>query len=225
MDDGSRRVEVEFIADFVCPWCYLGWRRLEQAAKERPAIRVDIRWSPFLLNPHLPAEGMDRRDYLRIKFGGEAAARRVYERIGEAGESTGIHFRFERMGRTPNTVQAQRLILWADDRGEAEPLIERLFRALFEEGRDIGSREELLDQVAAAGLDRVAAARFLAGEEHLDDVLRAHVAAERRGVRGIPVFVVDRRQGINGAQPPEVLAALLDLAGVDPPQRSPARTA
>lgn len=225
MDDGSRRVEVEFIADFACPWCYLGWRRLEQAAKERPAIRVDVRWSPFLLNPHLPAEGMDRSDYLRIKFGGEAAARRVYERIVEAGGDAGIRFRFEMMRRTPNTVHAQRLILWAEDRGEAGPLIDRLFRALFEEGRDIGSKEELLDQVAAAGLDRVAAGRFLAGEERLDDVLRAHVAAERRGVRGIPVFVVDGRQGINGAQPPEVLAALFDLAGVDPVERHPAPTA
>lgn len=210
--DERTRVEVEFIADFACPWCYIGWRRLQLAAGLRP-VEVDVRWRPFLLNPHLPMEGMDRAAYLRIKFGGEASVARIYRRIGEAGEESGIDFRFERMRRTPNTVHAQRLTCFAEAEGHgSSALIERLFKALFEEGADIGSKDVLLEQAAAAGLDRSAVMTFLESEEGLDEVLRSHVQAERRGVRGVPVFVVGGAHAIDGAQPPEVLAALLDLA-------------
>lgn len=216
MADGSPvRVEVEFIADFACPWCYIGWRRLALAARLRP-VELDVRWSPFLLNPHLPADGMERADYLRIKFGGEDNARRIYARVRQAGRDSGIDFRFELMRRTPSTVHAQRLILWSRGRGAEHLLIERLFAALFEEGIDIGHQDALLDQAEAVGLDRAAAAGFLAGDDRLEEVLRSHVLAERRGVRGVPVFVVDRQHAIDGAQPPEVLAALLDLAAVPP---------
>lgn len=215
MDEVKKRVEVEFIADLSCPWCYIGWRRLLQAAELRPSVALEVRWSPFLLNPHLPADGMDRGDYLRIKFGGEAAARRIYDRIREAAADSGIAFRFDRMARTPNTLDAQRLILWAQSLGRGRALIERLFRALFEEGRDVGRKDELARQAADAGLDGAAVETFLSGDDRLDEVLEAHVIAERRGVRGIPVFVVDGSHGINGAQPAEVLAALLDLARAD----------
>lgn len=208
----EQRLEVEFIADLACPWCYIGWRRLEQAAALRPAIVVRPVWRPFLLNPHLPEDGMDRAEYVRAKFGGEAAARRIYERIGAAGRDAAIDFRFERMARTPNTVHAQRLILFAAVRNQERPLVEALFRALFEEGRDIGSVDELVGVAAAAGLDGRAARRLLEGDDFTDAVLQAHVLAERRGIRGVPVFVVGGRQAISGAQPPEVLATLLDVA-------------
>jgi len=210
-------LEVEFIADLACPWCYIGWRRLEQAAGLRPALAVKPIWRPFLLNPHLPEDGMDRAEYVRAKFGGEAAARRVYERIAAAGREAAIDFRFERMARTPNTVHAQRLILFATARQRERPLVEGLFRALFEEGRDIGSVDELVGLAVAAGLDGRAARRLLEGEDLTEAVLQAHVLAERRGVRGVPVFVVGGRQAISGAQPPEVLATLLDVA-VTPPR-------
>lgn len=214
MDEDTRAsVEVEFIADFACPWCYIGWRRLGQASALRP-VELRVRWSPFLLNPHLPAEGMDRADYLRIKFGGEENAGRIYTRIAQAGRESGIDFHFERMRRTPNTAHAQRLVLWAQDLGLERPLIDRLFAALFEEGIDIGRKEALLEQAASVGLERVAAEAFLAGDGRLEEVLRAHVLAERRGVRGVPVFVVGGQHAIDGAQPPEVLAALLDLGSV-----------
>lgn len=215
-DVKKRLIDVEFIADFACPWCYIGWRRLEQAARLRPGVELRVRWRPFLLNPHLPAEGMDREDYLRIKFGSEANAERIYARITAAGRECGIDFRFDLMRRTPNTAHAQRLVLWAQDAGEEHALIERLFRALFEEGRDITRKTELVDQAVAAGLDGSAAESFLAGDGRLEEVLRAHALAERRGVRGVPVFVVGGQHAIDGAQPPEVLAALLDLAVVPP---------
>lgn len=212
-------VEVEFVADFACPWCYIGWRRLSQAATLRP-VAIDVRWSPFLLNPHLPAEGMDRAEYLRIKFGGEANAARIYARIAEAGQMSGIDFRFERMRRTPNTAHAQRLVLFARAQRMDGALIERLFAALFEQGIDIGDKDALLDQAVLSGLDAHAVRAFLAGDDRLADVLRAHVAAERRGLRGVPVFIVDGKHAIDGAQPPEVLAALLDLAAVPAADRA-----
>ena len=208
----DRTIEVEVIADLACPWCYIGWRRLEQAVALRPGLQVRPVWRPFLLNPHLPAEGMDRGEYTRIKFGGEAAAHRIYERIGQAGRDAGITFHFERMRRTPNTVHAQRLILFAAALGREQALIERLFVALFEEGRDIGRKDELQAQAEAVGLQREAVRRFLAGEEQGEAVLHGHALAERRGVRGVPVFVVGGQHAINGAQPPEVLATLLDVA-------------
>lgn len=214
-DERPVPVEVEFIADFACPWCYIGWRRLAQAATLRP-VDLEVRWSPFLLNPHLPAEGMDRADYLRIKFGGEANAQRIYARIEEAGRESGIDFQFARMRRTPNTIHTQRLVLWSRGLGQERALVDRLFAALFEEGVDIGCKDALVDQAAAAGLDAAAARAFLSGDDRLEDVLRAHVLAERRGVRGVPVFVAARQHAIDGAQPPEVLAALLDLAAVPP---------
>jgi predicted DsbA family dithiol-disulfide isomerase len=205
-------IDVDFIADLACPWCYIGLARLDRARAMRPDWPVRLRWWPFLLNPTLPPEGMDRAAYLRAKFGGGAAARQVYQRIVESAQGDGIAFAFERMKRTPNTILAQRLILFAEQQGRGEELARVLFRALFEEGRDIGHLETLLELAATAGFDRKRAEAFLRSEEQAKDIVVAHQRAERLGVRGVPVFVVDREQAIAGAQPPEVLAGLLDVA-------------
>jgi len=205
-------IEVDYVADLACPWCYIGLKRLDRARALRPDKPVRVRWWPFLLNPFLPPEGMDRAEYVRAKFGGDVAARRVYERITEAGREDGIAFAFERMPRTPNTVLAQRLVLWAQESGSADALIERLFEALFVEGRDIGKREVLVELAGEAGLDPDAARTFLAGDALAAEILRAHQQAERLGVRGVPVFIVERAHAVSGAQPPEVLAGLLDVA-------------
>jgi predicted DsbA family dithiol-disulfide isomerase len=205
-------IEIELIADLACPWCYLGLARLERARALRPALEVRLRWWPFLLNPQLPPDGMDRQTYLRTKFGGEAVARGIYERIRAAGREDGVEFAFERMTRTPNTLLAQRLILWADEQGRGEALIRALFEALFGRGGDIGRAADLIEIAGAVGLERTAVAGFLAGDRQRAAVLDRHREAERLGIRGVPVFVVDRDQVIAGAQPPEVLAGLLDLA-------------
>jgi predicted DsbA family dithiol-disulfide isomerase len=205
-------IDVDYIADLACPWCYIGLVRLDRARAMRPGWPVRLRWWPFLLNPTLPPEGMDRAAYLRAKFGGDAAARQIYRRIVDSAQDDGIAFAFERMKRTPNTILAQRLILFAEPQGGGEALIRVLFRALFEQGRDIGHLETLLDLAEAAGLERAGAEAFLRSAEGTKDVLAAHQRAERLGVRGVPVFVVDREQAIAGAQPPEVLAGLLDVA-------------
>ncbi len=213
MDGGHRPpIEVDLIADLACPWCYIGLVQLDRARAMRPDWPVRLRWWPFLLNPHLPPEGMDRATYLRAKFGGDDAARQVYQRIVESARDDGIAFAFERMKRTPNTVLAQRLILYAERQGRGEDLIRVLFRALFEEGRDIGHLETLLELAESAGFDRAAALSFLRSEDQAKEIILAHQRAERLGVRGVPVFVVDREQAIAGAQPPEVLAGLLDVA-------------
>jgi predicted DsbA family dithiol-disulfide isomerase len=208
----TRPIEVGLIADLACPWCHLGLVRLDRARAMRPHLPVRLRWWPFFLNPQLPPEGMDRQTYLRAKFGGEAAARSVYERIVAAGRADGVHFAFERMTRTPNTLLAHRLILLADEQGRAEAAIRALFEALFIDGRDIGDPAQLCAIGAAAGLDPAEVATFLAGERRRSEVVAAHRQAERLGVRGVPVFVFDDQQVIAGAQPAEVLVGLLDLA-------------
>jgi predicted DsbA family dithiol-disulfide isomerase len=205
-------IEVALIADFACPWCHLGLARLDRARALRPELAVRLRWWPYFLNPHLPPEGMERQAYLRAKFGGERAAKNIYERILAAGRADGVEFRFERMPRTPNTLLAHRLILLADERGLGETLIRALFQALFVDGRDIGQSDELIELAAAAGLERSLVTDFLVGDRHRATVIGSHREAERLGVRGVPVFVVDPPQVISGAQPPEVLVGLLDLA-------------
>jgi predicted DsbA family dithiol-disulfide isomerase len=205
-------IDVDLIADLACPWCYIGLARLDRARAMRPDWPVRLRWWPFLLNPSLPPEGMDRAAYLRAKFGGDEAARQVYRRIVESAQGDGIAFAFERMKRTPNTILAQRLILFAEQQDRGEDLIRILFRALFEQGRDIGHLGTLLELAEQAGFERAAAEAFLRSEEQAKEIVAAHQRAERLGVRGVPVFVVDREQAIAGAQPPEVLAGLLDVA-------------
>jgi predicted DsbA family dithiol-disulfide isomerase len=206
----SAPIEVDFVADLACPWCFLGLVRLDRARAMRPDWPVRVRWRPFLLNPHMPPEGMDRATYVRRKFGGNA--KEVYRRIEDSARADGVEFAFERMPRTPNTTLAHRLILFAEERGAADPVIRALFRALFQEGRDV-SRPEVLAAVAEeVGLEREEVSEFLSGDRLKREVLAAHQEAERIGIQGVPVFIVDREHAITGAQPPEVLADLLDVA-------------
>jgi predicted DsbA family dithiol-disulfide isomerase len=210
-------IRVDMIADLACPWCYIGLARLEAAAASRPGVTLDLRWWPFLLNPQLPPDGMDRQTYLRAKFGSDSQAAQIYARIEAAGHDAGIPFAFEAMPRTPNTVQAQRLVLIAQERRQTMPdqphrLIRRLFEALFEEGQDIGRRDTLKALALAAGLEQATIDELFAGTAYNADVLHGHQRAEMMGVRGVPVYIVAGEHVISGAQPAEVLAGLFDLA-------------
>jgi predicted DsbA family dithiol-disulfide isomerase len=215
----SAAIEVDLVADLACPWCYLGLVRLDRARAMRPDREVRVRWRPFFLNPGMPPEGMDRADYLRRKFGGDA--RQVYRRIEDSGRVDGVTFAFERMPRTPNTLLAHRLILFAEEQGKADAVIRALFRALFEEGRDVGRADVLAKIAADAGLDALEAQGFLAGDRLAREVDAAHARAERSGIRGVPVFIFDHEHAITGAQPPEVLVGLLDLAAPAPAEAAP----
>lgn len=203
-------IQVDFVADLACPWCYLGLVRLDRARAMRPEWLVRVRWRPFFLNPHMPPEGMDRATYVRRKFGGNA--KEVYQRIEESGRADGIEFAFERMPRTPNTTLAHRLILFAEEQGAGDAVIRALFRALFQEGRDVSRRNVLTAVAAEAGLDSDAVSEFLSSERLEREVIAAHQQAERAGIHGVPVFIVEREHAITGAQPPEILADLLDVA-------------
>lgn len=208
-------VAVEMIADLACPWCYLGLVRLEKAFALRPSIPVKLSWWPYLLNPQLPKEGMDRQTYLRAKFGGDAQAKQTYQRIRDAGAEEGVPFAFDKMQRTPNTVAAQRLILLAESQGQGLTLIRTLFKALFEEGVDIGKIEALTALGETAGMARPDMEALFAGNDFGADIIRGHQRANMMGVQGVPVYMIEREHVISGAQAPEVLAGLLDLACTD----------
>lgn len=213
--DDQKTITVDMIADFACPWCYLGLVRLDKARALRPALNVGLRWWPYMLNPQLPKEGMDRRTYLRAKFGGDAKAGQIYQRIEEVGLQEGMAFAFDKIRRTPNTVAAQRLVLMAQEQGQGETIIRVLFKAFFEDGVDIGSSDEVCRLGETAGLARSDIETLFSGDAHSADIIRGHQRAQMMGVQGVPVYVVDQQHVIAGAQAPEVLAGLLDVASTE----------
>jgi len=207
-------MRIDVFADAVCPWCYIGRRRLERARAMRPAAQLDIHWRPFQLNPWMPAEGMSRAEYLAAKFGA-VDADRVYDNVRRVGAGEGIAFDFDRIAHTPNTIDAHRAIRWA--RAVAGPeaedaLIEALFRAYFEEGEDIGDVAVLTGLVREAGLDGAAAAAHLLGDLDRDAVAAEDAKARQMGVQGVPCFIVEGRFAVSGAQEPEYFMPLFDLA-------------
>jgi predicted DsbA family dithiol-disulfide isomerase len=175
----------------------------------------DLTWRPFLLNPDMPRVGMARSDYIVRKFGGEDRARRLYNSISEIGRAEGVLFRFDRIRRTPSSVDAHRLVRWAASFGRGAEMVEALFSAYFTDGYDIGDMAVLLAIVVACGLDAQLARNFLQGAEHGDTVHADNLRAHRLGINGVPCFVVSGRHAIAGAQEPEVIERLFDVAAVE----------
>jgi len=185
----------------------VGKRRLERALKTWDGVLVNIRWRPFQLNPTMPRNGMDRRQYLDTKFGSPAAAQAIYDQVSTAGTEEGIQFAFERIVRTPNTFAAHRLIWLAGHHGKQDDMVELLFRQYFLEGGDIGTIETLSQAAAHAGLDRAAIETFLTGDEGIEAVKAEEAAGHRVGIRGVPYFVLNGAHALSGAQPPEQFLA------------------
>ena len=197
---------VDVVSDVVCPWCFIGKRNLEAALAGLPdGDQAQVRWHAFELNPDLPAEGVDRRGYLEAKFGGPVRAAEIYARVREAGVRAGIAFDFEAIARQPNTREAHRLIAWSQAQGDAGPLVERLFRAYFVEGRFVGDRDTLAALAADAGLDADAVRAWLASGEGADAIEAAEARARSLGIGGVPFFIFDGKVGLSGAQPPEAI--------------------
>lgn len=209
------RLSIDVVHDLVCPWCFLGVRRLRRTLRSRPDLLFELNWRPFLLNPDMPRSGMSRADYVVRKFGGEDRARRLYASIAEIGRTEGVLFRFERIRRTPSSVDAHRLARWAARYGRAGEMVEALFSAYFTDGHDIGDVMVLSAVAAACGLDGGAARRFLLGDDEIDQVHAENLRAHRLGINGVPCFVVAGRHAIAGAQEPEVIERLLDVAAVE----------
>ena len=206
---------LDIYSDTICPWCFIGKRRLERALEQRPQARVTMRWRAFQLNPGMPTEGMDRQAYLRAKFGQPERAQRIYDAIRAAGKSEGIDFAFDRMKRTPNTLRSHRLLRMAWEEKCQDEVIEALFRAYFLEARDIGNDTVLADVAASVGMDRTAIVRFLDGELYATEVEQEDRSARRLGISGVPCFIFNRRYALSGAQEPEAFFQLFDLARVD----------
>ncbi len=207
-------VPLDILSDPICPWCYIGHAQLSRALEAAPGHPFALAWHPFMLNPAMAPEGMDRRAYLEAKFGGREAAARVYARIDQAAQGAGLDLDLGAIERTPSTLDAHRLIHWAGIEGRQTAVVARLFAAYFREGRDIGDRAVLRRIAEAAGLDGVAIARLLASDADADDIRARDAHARERGVSGVPTFVVARRHVVTGAQPPELWAQVIgELTG------------
>ncbi len=205
-------MEIDIFSDTICPWCFIGKRRLERALAERPQPNLTVHWRAFQLNPDMPAEGMDRQHYLEVKFGGEANAKAVYDQVRTAGKSEGIDFGFEAMKRTPNTVASHRLIRHAGESGQQDPVVQALFDAYFLRGEDIGDLDVLTAAATACGLDGAAARAFLETDAEAEAVRAEDRAARQAGISGVPCFIFNGQHALAGAHPPEVLHQLFDLA-------------
>ena len=206
------RLDIDIAFDLICPWCYLGVRRLRRALRARPDIIPELLWRPFLLNPDIPPNGVSRAEFIARKFGGEDRARRLQNALTDLGRAEGIGFRFDLMGRVPSSINAHRLVRYAVREGLGEIMVEALFYAYFADGLDIGDVIRLATVAGRVGLDPQAALAFLRSGEEAEAVHTENLRAHRLGVNGVPCFIIAGQQAIAGAQEPEVLERLLDVA-------------
>ena len=203
-------IRLDIFSDPICPWCYIGKANLDRALESRPNHRFVIEWHPFQLNPDMPAQGTDRRSYLEAKFGGKLQAVEVYARVEEAAKDAGIDIDFSTIERTPNTLNAHRLIHWAGLEGRQAAVVASLFRAYFKEGRDIGADETLIQIAAAAGMDPTATERLLASDADRDDLMARDMDARQKGLTGVPAFLVAQHYVMTGAQPVATWQQVID---------------
>lgn len=210
------RIVIDVVSDVVCPWCYLGKARLELAISEvQDEVGVDINWRPYRLNPDYPPEGVDQKAALEKKLGGAERVAEGHKMLTELGREVGINFNFDAIKIGPNTLDAHRLIHWAmiEDRDKADRVVNGLFKANFEDGRNVGDHAVLLDIAEKAGLDRAVTASLLASDADKVLVVEEIESAQKMGVNGVPFFIFDQQYAVSGAQTPDVIAgALHDIA-------------
>ncbi len=213
-------VKLDIISDPICPWCYIGKSYLDRAMEAAPDHPFKVEWHPFQLNPDMPEGGMDRREYLEHKFGGKEGAVRVYSQIAETAEAAGLDIDFGAIKRTPNTINAHRLIHWAGLEGRQTATVSTLFKAYFKEGRDIGDTQVLLEIAEKVGLDRDMIARLMDSDADAEDIRARDANARAKGVSGVPTFIVANQHVLTGAQPPDLwgraigeIKTQLDAAG------------
>lgn len=204
----EKKITIDVVSDVVCPWCFLGRKRLENALAMLPDVEAEIRWRPFQLDPTLPPQGKDRQAYMREKFGNGSKIDDIHKQLTELGEENGIVFDFEAITRAPNTLNAHRLIHWA---AQAAPdtqnkLVGTLFSLYFEQGQDIGDHEVLVDAAASVGMDAAVVARLLESDADKATIREEIDTANRIGVRGVPCFIIDQKYAVMGAQTADALA-------------------
>ena len=191
---------IQIISDPICPWCYIGKTRFEAALAQRPDHPFEISWKPFQLNPEMPDEGMDRREYLERKFGGPEGAVQVYSDIVKAAEGDGLSIDISLIERTPNTVNAHRLIHWAGLEGLQNEVVAALFIAYFQQGKDISAPEVLADISENSGMERALIERLLASDAEISETRTEDEKFREMGVRGVPTFLIDGQYVVTGAR-------------------------
>ncbi|WP_298566723.1 DsbA family oxidoreductase [uncultured Aliiroseovarius sp.] len=215
-------IRLDVFSDPICPWCYIGKARLDRALAARPDHPFQVQWHPFQLNPDMPASGMDRRTYLEAKFGGQAGAVQAYLPVVTEAEASGLKINFEGITRTPNTLNAHRLIHWAGIEMKQNAAVDRLFRAYFVDGVDIGDPAQLVQIASDIGMDGDVTARLLETDADADDIRARDADARHKGVQSVPTFVVANQHVIAGAQPTELWTQAIDeitaQLGPDTPQ-------
>lgn len=209
--DALTGTRIDIVSDAICPWCYIGKRQLERALATlaEEGLHFSVHWNPFQLNPDMPKEGRDRAAYRAWKFGSVERMREADARVAQAAANVGLPFRQDLMLRTPNTIDAHRLIWFAGQHGAQDATMEAVFKAYFIQGRDIGDAAVLADCAAQAGLDRGAVAEFLAGDVAVQEMRAADQAARESGVNGVPSFFLDGYGLFSGAMPAETMADAL----------------
>ena len=202
-------IKLDIISDPICPWCYIGKAHLDKALADHPNHPFTIEWHPFQLNPDMPGEGMGRRDYLEGKFGGKEAAVRAYAPVVEHAKAAGLTINLEAMQRTPNTINAHRLIHWAGIEGRQTAAVSALFKAYFVDARDIGDVEVLADIADGIEMDAAVVARLLASDVDIDDIRARDDHSRKMGITSVPTFIVAGQHAVPGAQPPELWAKVI----------------
>lgn len=203
-------IKLDILSDPICPWCYIGWTNLARALEARPDHPFAVEWHPFQLNPDMARGGMDRRAYMEAKFGGKDRAVQAYLPVLQHAQKAGLTLNLEAIPRTPNTLDAHRLIHWAGIEGRQTPTVVALFRAYFTEGRDIGDADTLTGIARGVGLDADMIATLLAGEADAADIAARDAHARARGVTGVPCFVIANSHVLTGAQPTETWLSIID---------------
>jgi predicted DsbA family dithiol-disulfide isomerase len=205
-------MQIDFISDTVCPWCFIGKRRLARAIAMRPAIDIEVSYRPFRLDPSLPREGMERQAYLAARFGKDGGVEEAQRVIAAEGAKVGIEFDFAAIRRAPNTLDSHRLIRWAALTGAQDEVVERLFVAYFENGEDIGDIRVLADIADICGMDGAQIADMLESDQDLNLVEREDQLAREMGVTGVPAMIFANKVAVSGAREPDILAMVIDKA-------------
>ena len=212
MAETAKPLRIDVVSDVVCPWCFIGKRRLEKAAALTPDIPLDIYYHPYFLNDWIPREGMTREEYLTKKFGSVDAYRGMATRVAEAAAQEGLTYAVDKIARQPNTLDSHRLIHWAGLQGKGPEMKQRMMDLYFTEGADLTDREVLVRAAGEVGLDADEVRARLATEEDVAETTQAANAAKEAGISGVPTFIIDGRYAVSGAQPPEALAQVIRKA-------------
>ncbi|WP_378951281.1 DsbA family oxidoreductase [Mesorhizobium sp. ANAO-SY3R2] len=213
----QNQVTIDVVSDVVCPWCYLGMKRLESALAALPGINAEIRWRPFQLDPTIPPEGKDRRAYMLAKFNDEARLQQIHANLVSLGALEGISFDFDAISISPNTLDAHRVIRWAAASGDGvqSKLVRSLFSLYFERGKNIGDHRVLIEAARDAGMDAAVVEAMLPTDADRDEVTNEVATASRMGITGVPCFLLDGKYAVMGAQDAATLADAIRQVAVE----------